>query len=344
MAKVLCIDHDSIMRLVLSDHLNDIGHDVLEAKNDLDGVNILLKEDIDIIVADARTLRKSNSEVLMFLKNHSKTVPLVSYSNQETTDSIMIDSHIGSYSHINSPISDIKALKKVIERHLGVTCIQSSDAPRIPFASGMCIEHKMTTHIPVDSHLTQPHQSHTIFSACAQALNGALKEKAPATANHHECVSQIAMQMATAMGLRDEHRKALELAGLVLDIGKIATPRAILNKNGPLTSDEVEIVRDHVDCGVRILRSISFPAQVTEAVLQHHERFDGTGYPKRLSGERILLESRILAVADVYNALCPDRPYRGRLCPSDACDFISNNAGTLFCPSCVEAFAKSFMS
>ena len=129
MAKVLCIDHDSIMRLVLSDHLNDIGHDVLEAKNDLDGVNILLKEDIDIIVADARTLRKSNSEVLMFLKNHSKTVPLVSYSNQETTDSIMIDSHIGSYSHINSPISDIKALKKVIERHLGVTCIQSSDAP-----------------------------------------------------------------------------------------------------------------------------------------------------------------------------------------------------------------------
>ncbi|WP_223290202.1 HD-GYP domain-containing protein [Nitratidesulfovibrio sp. SRB-5] len=128
--------------------------------------------------------------------------------------------------------------------------------------------------------------------------------------------------------------------GFLHDIGKIAVPRGILDKRGALSARELETIRSHVACGCRILREIPFEGPVAEAVLQHHERFDGSGYPKGLAGEGILLEARILAVADIHEALCSDRPCRAGLCPGDAADYILKSAGTHFYPLCATAFEQ----
>jgi len=172
------------------------------------------------------------------------------------------------------------------------------------------------------------------------SLNLALREKDPYTAGHNERVARIAVDIGAAMGLGDEKQETLMLAGLLHDIGKIGVPESILNKRCTLSAQELEQIKTHVGGSYRILQGIPFDGPVAEVVLQHHERFDGTGYPSGLAGEGILLEARILAVADVYEALTSDRPYRAGLGPGDAASHVLKNAGTHFCPHCVAAFGR----
>jgi HD-GYP domain-containing protein (c-di-GMP phosphodiesterase class II) len=173
------------------------------------------------------------------------------------------------------------------------------------------------------------------------SLNLALREKDPYTAGHNERVARIAVDIGVAMGLGILELETLMLAGRLHDIGKIGVPQDILNKPSRLNPEECEQIRSHVACGYRILSDIPFDGPVAKAVLQHHERFDGTGYPEGLSGEAILLEARILAVADVYEALSSDRPYRAGMGAIDAANYIFNNAGSHFCPLCVAAFGQA---
>lgn len=142
------------------------------------------------------------------------------------------------------------------------------------------------------------------------------------------------------MGLGAEAQETLMLAGLLHDIGKIGVPEAILNKRSTLSTQEFEQIKTHVSGSYRILQSIPFDGPVAEVVLQHHERYDGTGYPRALAGGGILLEARILAVADVYEALSSDRPYRAGLSSADAASYILQNAGSHFCPDCSAAFGR----
>ncbi|NCB23201.1 MAG: HD domain-containing protein [Deltaproteobacteria bacterium] len=134
----------------------------------------------------------------------------------------------------------------------------------------------------------------------------------------------------------------IELRCIPYDIGKIGISKEILNKRGALEPDEFEQIRSHVACGYRILKNIPFTGPVAEAVLQHHERYDGTGYPHGLAGRQILLEARILAVADVFEALCSDRPYRAGLDPTYVANYMIKNSGTHFCPECIAAFKGLF--
>lgn len=303
MAKVLCIDNDPIMRLVLCDHIKEIGHAAFEAENWVKGIHILRTLSLDIVMADMNACEHQSNGMKSFIQFYSQHVPFVIYSNENKKKNIKISSDMDAWRYINTPLADGNQLKDILA-HL-TNKIQTANVQHFQFKPVLATsKHNHATESLENSPQKRECQSESLLSACVQALNGALSEKDPATAYHNECVAQFAKRMATTMGLGDNHKKSLELAGHVLDIGKIATPRTILNKNGPLTLDEVVIIQEHVNCGVRIIRNSSFPASVADTVQQHHERFNGTGYPKKLSGEHILLESRILAIADVYNALC----------------------------------------
>ena len=135
---------------------------------------------------------------------------------------------------------------------------------------------------------------------------------------------------------------AIYLAGLIHDLGKVGVPAEILSKPGQLTGPEVNLIRTHPETGFNILRGIEFPWPVAEIVLQHHERMDGSGYPKGLKGDEILVEARIMAVADVTEAMARHRPYRPALGIDKAFDELRRHSGVFYDPRAVESCLTLF--
>src|SRR5256885_16234239 len=143
------------------------------------------------------------------------------------------------------------------------------------------------------------------------------------------------------MGISEPELEALKAGALLHDIGKLAVPEHILCKPGPLTREETEKMRIHPRIGVEILETINFPFPLTEVVLSHHEKWDGTGYPDRLKGEEIPITARILSVVDCFDALTSDRPYRKPLSQEEALKYVESEAGTSFDPAVVEALVRN---
>ncbi len=164
----------------------------------------------------------------------------------------------------------------------------------------------------------------------------------PYTAGHQRRVAELACAIAEEMGLDRKRIEVLRIAGLLHDIGKISVPAEILSKPGKLTDVEMKLIMAHPKVGYEILKNIDFDGPVAEIVLQHHERMDGSGYPRGLKGDEILLEARILGVADVVEAMASHRPYRPALGIQMALDEIKRNKGKLYDPQVVDACIKVF--
>ena len=173
-------------------------------------------------------------------------------------------------------------------------------------------------------------------------LASALEMRDPYTAGHQQRVTQLACAVATEMGLQEDRIEGLQVAGTLHDIGKITIPAEILSRPAKLGEHEMGLVRNHAQASYDILREVEFPWPVAKIILQHHERLDGSGYPSGLKGGEILLEARILAVADVVEAMASHRPYRPALGIEKALEEISQNQGVLYDPEVVEACIKIF--
>lgn len=169
------------------------------------------------------------------------------------------------------------------------------------------------------------------------ALSAAGETRDPYTAGHQRGVAELAADIAQEMGLPEEQINGLRIAGLIHDIGKIQIPAEILSKPTRLTEPEWSMIKAHPQAGYDILKTVEFPWPVSQIVLQHHERLDGSGYPDGLSGEDILLEARILAVADVVEAMASHRPYRPAHTLEETMEEIRSNRGTLYDPEVVDA-------
>jgi putative nucleotidyltransferase with HDIG domain len=172
------------------------------------------------------------------------------------------------------------------------------------------------------------------------ALARAIDAKSHWTAGHSEKVTRIASKIGKALKLNPEELDILRRGGLLHDIGKLGIANSILDKKGPLKPEEIAIIQTHPFLGAQILEPISSFADVMNIVLQHHENFDGSGDPNPLSGENISLQSRIVAVADRYDAMTADRPYRKALKLEPAVNEIMRQSGFWFDPKVVRAFVE----
>lgn len=168
-------------------------------------------------------------------------------------------------------------------------------------------------------------------------LTNTMKVKDPYTASHQRHVAQIAVAIAQEMGADPEFVEGVRVMGLLHDLGKIGIPGAILNKSSRLSRQEFDLIKTHPQVGHDILVQIKWPWPVALAVLQHHERLDGSGYPHGFAGGEIILEARILAVADVVEAMAAHRPYRPARGLEAAMEEISANRGKLYDPQVVDA-------
>jgi PAS domain S-box-containing protein/putative nucleotidyltransferase with HDIG domain len=175
-----------------------------------------------------------------------------------------------------------------------------------------------------------------------QAMTIVVEMRDPHTAGHQQRATQLACAIAKEMGLSKEQIGGLRLAGLIHDIGKVRVPAEILMNPDGLSEPEFMMIKAHPRLGYEILRTIDFPWPVAQIVLQHHERMDGSGYPSGLSGEDIIIEARILAVADVVDAMASHRPYRAALGINKALEEISQNKGVLYDSKVVDACLTLF--
>ena len=188
-------------------------------------------------------------------------------------------------------------------------------------------------------HTAQQRQFFSMVTALAEALD----KRDPYTGGHVRRVVAYSVLLGAEMELSRADLKNLWLASTLHDIGKIATPDRILSKPSPLDREEFEIMKRHPVDGAAIVSHLSNPT-VLEGVRNHHERIDGRGYPDGLSGDRLPLVARIIAVADTYDAMTTSRPYRDGLPPARACHEIVSSAGSQLCPEVVAAFRSLYES
>jgi HD-GYP domain-containing protein (c-di-GMP phosphodiesterase class II) len=182
------------------------------------------------------------------------------------------------------------------------------------------------------------------FVSTVAALANALEAKDDYTASHARWITDMSMLVGRELRLDRDALKRLELGALFHDIGKIGIPTEILQKPGPLTDAEFEIVKEHPELGEKILAPIERLEDVRPIVRACHERWDGLGYPDGKSGAQIPVEARVVLVCDAFHAMVTDRPYRGRMPDVEAVERLLESAGTQFDPTVVRAFVRLFQT
>lgn len=190
-------------------------------------------------------------------------------------------------------------------------------------------------------------QYRRMLEQTVQAIAFTIEKRDPYTAGHQSRVSQLAVAIAQKMGLPLDQIDGIRLGAMIHDLGKISVPAEILSRPGRLTEIEFMLVKKHPEVGADILRQVEFPWPVMDIILQHHERLDGSGYPRGLRGDAILLGARIVAVADVVEAMASHRPYRAALGIEKALDEIRGGAGRLYdpavCDVCLRLFEEGYL-
>lgn len=181
-----------------------------------------------------------------------------------------------------------------------------------------------------------------VLDETTDALSMAVEVRDPYTAGHQQRVTKLAVAIAEEMNFSDERIKAIQTAGLLHDVGKIYVPAEFLSRPGKISIHEMNILRQHANQGYEILKNIEYKYPIAEIVYQHHERINGTGYPQGLAGDQILMEARIIAVADVVEAMASPRPYRPALGIEKALSEIRENRGIIYDEQAADICLKLF--
>ncbi|MCD6355757.1 MAG: PAS domain S-box protein [Anaerolineaceae bacterium] len=227
----------------------------------------------------------------------------------------------------------------VEDQVIGVFSIQSNTLTREDVPNATAFAHQLAsawnkTKLVQDLRRTLEGTIHTIAAT--------VEARDPYTAGHQKRVADLAAVIAQEMKLSDDQVEGIKMAGIIHDLGKINVPAEILSKPGKLSDLEFQIIQTHPQVGFDLLKEIEFPWPIAEIIQQHHEKMDGSGYPQGLKGDEILLEARILAVADIVEAMSSHRPYRPALGIEKALTQIKKDKGTLLDPDVVDACLKVF--
>lgn len=288
--RVLIVDDDARIRRILSRMLTPEGFEVLEAP-DGEGALVLAEgEDPDLILLDVLMPTLSGFEVCRRLK--------------------------GMEEFRMTPIVLITGLSDVEDRIMGIQA-GADDFLSKPFEPTELLA-RVKSLLRMKQYTDELERAETVLFTLARAI----EERDRYTQGHCDRLARYGRTLAARLGLGEEDQQALHRGGIVHDIGKVAVPDAILNKEGPLTPEERDIIKDHPVSGVRICQPLKSLRKVLPIVRHHHEKMDGSGYPDGLKGEEIPITARILSVVDVYDALTTDRPYRRSSPPETALEIL----------------------
>ena len=300
--------------------------------------------------SDAIYLNNQKGELIDF---NQSTLELFGYSREEMlgikTKAVFVNS--GEYERLQDEIArkgSIREFKAKLRKKDGteMDCLITSTVRQARDKSKLGYQGIIRD---ISELVSSREQIETTLNDLRKALGGTIEAMAltvetrdPYTAGHQRRVSNLARGIATELGVSKAQIQGVRMAGVIHDIGKISVPGEILSKPGNISQNELGIIKEHPQVGYNILKTVDFPWPIAEIVLQHHERMDGSGYPNGISGEDILIEARILAVADVVEAMASHRPYRAALGINLALNEISKNRGSSYDPKVVDACLRLF--
>lgn len=310
--KILVVDDNKLIRELLRHSFIKNGHCVLTAENGAKALEIALAEHPDVVVTDIEMPEMDGYALCERIRDQPelRNTLVVIMSARGRASDIKRGELLGVSRYFVKPF-DVEKMLLVVEQLLGESY----------------------------RHIKKEHE-HVLASM--SALITALEARDEYTKGHTARVSRVAMRLGRAMGLDEKELRDLEIGANLHDIGKIGVRDAVLLKPGRLTPEEYANIQEHAVIGAEILRPIASLRQVLPLILLHHERWDGRGYPTAIPGDAIPLGARVIAIADAYDAMTTDRPYRKGMALKEALGIIREEAGRQFCPTCADAFLAMF--
>jgi putative two-component system response regulator len=324
--KVLIVDDEASIRRLVMAKLTGSGYQCIEAGNAAQALDKLNTEPVSLILLDIKMPGKSGIELLPEIKaRFPDTAVVMATATADVTTAIACMQH-GAYDYITKPF-DLDDLMHSVRRALEKRRLEIENR-------------EYHVHLQ-DKVAEQAGRIRASFFNTIRALNNALEARDKYTSGHSQRVTDLAAAITRQMRLTPEVSESIVLAGMLHDIGKIGIGEAILNKPAALTDFEYREIKKHPEIGERIMGPVAADEEILQCVRHHHEHFDGSGYPDGLAGEKIPLGARILAVADAFEAMTSERPYRKALSPEAAFAEIERGKGTQFDPEIAEILLKS---
>ena len=319
---ILVVDDEDPIRDIMRRAIKNTGYHCTTAGNVKEALQALEEISIDVVITDIAMPGASGITLLEKVKEkHNADVMVMTGFAEGLTYEEVIEK--GACDFIQKPVSTkelLVRLKRVVKER---TVLAERNR--------------------AEKELRKSYEKlRNVLEKTVGALAFALEKRDPYTAGHQQRVSKLACAIAEKMSLSDEQIEGIRIAGLLHDIGKISVPTDILNKPGKLSKHEFGLIKEHSQAGYDIMKDIDFSQPIAQIILQHHERLDGSGYPQGLVAENILLDARILTVADVVEAMSSHRPYRPALGKEKALDEITQKRGVFYDHEIVDTCIKLF--
>ena len=354
MAKILVVDDNVAFRKSLNEVLMSSGYTVDEAGTGEEAIHILEKSTPDLIISDLLMPGVDGFELCRYVRG-SESLPNIPFifcsgffpqkDQEELSKLLEVDDFF------DKPV-DFEQLLPAIERNLKKSSTASEkhvDDSESFFSNAHADLVQSKLWSAIEQERKQRARAEALVARLEKNLESfiasvakAVEARDPYTAGHQRRVATLATAIAEEMGLDETRITGVKLGAIIHDIGKIYVPAELLVKPTTLSSIELEMIKTHSKVGYDILKGIDSPWPIAEIAYQHHERIDGSGYPRALKDGEIILEARVVTVADVVEAMLSHRPYRAALGGAAAIEEIKTNRGTLYDADAVDACLKLF--
>jgi response regulator RpfG family c-di-GMP phosphodiesterase len=330
-ARLLIVDDEPEIRNVLHEFLSE-SYSCLTASSAEEALQMLVAESFDLIISDITMQQMSGLEMVPHILKLAPDTVIIMISGMQTVESAIEALRVGAFDYIMKPF-DLRhvhlAVARALNHHALISAKRRYDNYLEELIRQRTTELNQTLASLEDSYRTT-----------LKALTAALETRDTDTHGHSERVVNFSLRLGQEMNLGGEEMRSLEFGALLHDIGKIGVPDAILRKPERLTSEEWEKMRQHPTLGQKILAGIKFLEGASCVVGQHHEKWDGSGYPMGLVGSEIDLKARIFAVADAFDAIISHRVYRAGRTYEMAAAELEDCVGKHFDPEVVAAFQR----
>jgi putative two-component system response regulator len=326
---LLVVDDEDSIRNALRKFLVQQGYEVVTAATGEEALAVLQRQKVTGILLDVNLPGINGVELVPQLLELEPTVAILMLTAVNDATSAALCMQRGAYDYLIKPI-DLGHLSRAIHHAL---------QRRHTLLEGQQINQWLKDEVAArvtERRIEQANQER-ISVATLEALINALEAKDPYLRGHSARVADMSAMVAAAAGCTDEEVEAIRTGGRLHDIGKIGIREEVLNKQGPLTEEEYEHVKQHVTVGSQILAPLVHLRDVIGYVRSHHERWDGTGYPDRLAGEVIPLGARVIGAVEIYDALTTSRPYQEKMPPEMAIERMRDLSGTIIDPAVHQA-------
>jgi putative two-component system response regulator len=341
---IFIVDDEAPIRKVLKTHLTREGYDVIESSGGNKVFDHLHSNKFDLVISDIRMPEVDGSEILDHVTKEYKTTPIIMLTGLTDINTAIDIMRRGAFDYITKPVKKAELMSTIDKALTHKDLLErNEELERQNKDYQLYLEDKVKERT---KELTE--RSHELKDAYkllkeiniqfVQTMAEAIEAKDEYTRGHCDRMRIQCLRIGELMGLSVEDLETLEYATILHDLGKIGVKETILNKPGKLTEEEFAEIREHPAKGEKILEGITHMSTAAKIVGSHHENFDGSGYPNGIKGEEIPLSSRIIAVADIFDAMYSSRPYRKKLTLDAVLDEIRKVSGKQLDPDIVEVF------